>query len=144
MKKKILSWSTGAIMLLAIICVTVYSCKKNDKNNVSSSDDFSSAVVGVWSGTEGDSDYKLTFASNKTGLYEEFYHLSSGNTEHYFETFDYTMTDKDKGTIILHDDDGSYYAGDPEMLYFEIVAENMILYRYHYGSRETICLLHKE
>ncbi len=144
MKKKIQSWSMGAIIMLAILCVTVYSCKKNEQNSVTPSNVETSVVVGVWSGTEGDSEYKLTFTANQTGLYEEFYHYYPNNTEHYFETFDYTMTDKDKGTIILHDEEGSYQEADAEIIYFEIIAGNMILYQYYYGSRVTICLLHKE
>ena len=54
------------------------------------------------------------------------------------------MTDSQSGSLTLHDDDGSYLAGDPEILYFEIISGNMVLYRYHYGNKETICLLHKE
>ena len=80
MKKKILSWGTAAIMVLTIMCVTVVSCKKNEKNN--ESDDITSLVVGVWSGTEGNTDYKLTFSANKTGLYEDFYHSPSGEVVH--------------------------------------------------------------
>lgn len=142
MKKKILSWGTAAIMVLTIMCVTVVSCKKNEKNN--ESDDITSLVVGVWSGTEGNTDYKLTFSDNKTGLYEDFYHSPSGEVEHLYMSFDYTMTDSQNGSITLHDEDGSYLAGDPEILYFEIISGNMVLYQYYYGSKETLCLLHKE
>ncbi|MBR4536509.1 MAG: hypothetical protein IKO62_07650 [Bacteroidales bacterium] len=140
MKKKFLSWGTAAIMVLTIICVTVVSCKKNDKSN----ENITSLVVGVWSGTEGNTDYKLTFSANKTGLYEDFYHSPSGEVEHLYMSFDFTMTDSQNGSITLHDDDGSYLAGDPEILYFEIISGNMVLYQYHYGSKETLCLLHKE
>lgn len=140
MTKKILSWSTVAIVALIIFSVAVVSCKKNETSN----EDNTSAVVGVWSGTEGNTDYKLTFSDNKTGLYEDFYHSSSGGVEHVYMPFDYTMTDSQSGSLTLHDDDGSYLAGDPEILYFEIISGNMVLYRYHYGNRETICLLHKE
>lgn len=140
MKKKFLSWGTAAIIVLTIICVTVVSCKKNDKSN----ENITSLVVGVWSGTEGNTDYKLTFSANKTGLYEDFYHSPSGEVEHLYMSFDFTMTDSQNGSITLHDDDGSYLAGDPEILYFEIISGNMVLYQYHYGSKETLCLLHKE
>ena len=140
MTKKILSWSTVAIVALIIFSVAVVSCKKNETSNETNT----SAVVGVWSGTEGNTDYKLTFSDNKTGLYEDFYHYSSGGVEHVYMPFDYTMTDSQSGSLTLHDDDGSYLAGDPEILYFEIISGNMVLYRYHYGNRETICLLHKE
>ena len=140
MTKKILSWSTVAIVALIIFSGAVVSCKKNETSNETNT----SAVVGVWSGTEGNTDYKLTFSDNKTGLYEDFYHSSSGGVEHVYMPFDYTMTDSQSGSLTLHDDDGSYLAGDPEILYFEIISGNMVLYRYHYGNRETICLLHKE
>lgn len=140
MKKKFLSWGTAAIMVLTIICVIVVSCKKNDKNN----ENITSLVVGVWSGTEGNTDYKLTFSANKTGLYEDFYHSPSGEVEHLYMSFDFTMTDSQNGSITLHDDDGSYLAGDPEILYFEIISGNMVLYQYYYGQKETLCLLHKE
>ena len=140
MTKKILSWSTVAIVALIIFSVAVVSCKKNETSNETNT----SAVVGVWSGTEGNTDYKLTFSDNKTGLYEDFYHSSSGGVEHVYMPFDYTMTDSQSGSLTLHDDDGSYLAGDPEILYFEIISGNMVLYRYHYGNKETICLLHKE
>lgn len=140
MKKKFLSWGTAAIMVLTIICVIVVSCKKNDKSN----ENITSLVVGVWSGTEGNTDYKLTFSANKTGLYEDFYHSPSGEVEHLYMSFDFTMTDSQNGSITLHDDDGSYLAGDPEILYFEIISGNMVLYQYYYGQKETLCLLHKE
>ena len=140
MTKKILSWSTVAIVALIIFSVVVVSCKKKETSN----EDSTSAVIGVWSGTEGNTDYKLTFSDNSTGLYEDFYHSSSGGVEHEYMPFDYTMTDGKSGSITLHDDDGSYLAGDPEILYFEIISGNMVLYRYHYGNRETLCLLHKE
>ena len=139
MTKKILSWSAVALVALIILSVAVVSCKKSETSN-----EDNNSVVGVWSGTEGNTDYKLTFSDNKTGLYEDFYHSSSGGVEHVYMPFDYTMTDSQSGSLTLHDDDGSYLAGDPEILYFEIISGNMVLYRYHYGNRETICLLHKE
>ncbi|MBO6050950.1 MAG: hypothetical protein J6P65_03090 [Bacteroidales bacterium] len=139
MTKKILSWSAVAVVALIILSVAVVSCKKSETSN-----EDNNSVVGVWSGTEGNTDYKLTFSDNKTGLYEDFYHSSSGEVEHVYMPFDYTMTDSQSGSLTLHDDDGSYLAGDPEILYFEIISGNMVLYRYHYGNKETICLLHKE
>ncbi len=139
MTKKILSWSAVAVVALIILSVAVVSCKKSETSN-----EDNNSVVGVWSGTEGNTDYKLTFSDNKTGLYEDFYHSSSGGVEHVYMPFDYTMTDSQSGSLTLHDDDGSYLAGDPEILYFEIISGNMVLYRYHYGNKETICLLHKE
>lgn len=139
MTKKILSWSAVAVVALIILSVAVVSCKKSETSN-----EDKNSVVGVWSGTEGNTDYKLTFSDNKTGLYEDFYHSSSGGVEHVYMPFDYTMTDSQSGSLTLHDDDGSYLAGDPEILYFEIISGNMVLYRYHYGNKETICLLHKE
>jgi hypothetical protein len=139
MTKKILSWSAVALVALIILSVAVVSCKKSETSN-----EDNNSVVGVWSGTEGNTDYKLTFSDNKTGLYEDFYHSSSGGVEHVYMPFDYTMTDSQSGSLTLHDDDGSYLAGDPEILYFEIISGNMVLYRYHYGNKETICLLHKE
>ena len=139
MTKKILSWSAVAVVALIILSVAVVSCKKSETSN-----EDNNSVVGVWSGTEGNTDYKLTFSDNKTGLYEDFYHSSSGGVEHVYMPFDYTMTDSQNGSLTLHDDDGSYLAGDPEILYFEIISGNMVLYRYHYGNKETICLLHKE
>lgn len=139
MTKKILSWSAVALVALIILSVAVVSCKKSETSN-----EDNNSVVGVWSGTEGNTDYKLTFSDNKTGLYEDFYHSSSGGVEHVYMPFDYTMTDSQSGSLTLHDDDGSYLAGDPEILCFEIISGNMVLYRYHYGNKETICLLHKE
>ena len=60
MTKKILSWSAVALVALIILSVAVVSCKKSETSN-----EDNNSVVGVWSGTEGNTDYKLTFSDNK-------------------------------------------------------------------------------
>ena len=95
-QKSILSWMT--IVLMAFVCVAVFSCSKSDDNSSGSNN----PLVGTWTATGSNSYYSswvetLAFTNN-SGTYNAVYTKKSGGTETESETFNYSLIDYNNGS----------------------------------------------
>ena len=70
MKKNIMSWMT--IMLMAVLCVGLVSCSKDDDDD---SVAIPSGLVGTWYKTSGASKYSMSFSFTSAGT-------GTGNVSH--------------------------------------------------------------